>query len=354
MSGWGDSSVVAARVAASGLRAFGVTLALWPRDRAIVSDRGCCSIDSVDDARRVANPVELPHYVWNLEQDFEANVVSRFRGRIRRRDDAQTLRPLQPADQVRRAARACACRRGDPSRHRSLRAHRPPRIADDASPGSGPEPRSGVRPAPAGPGPARQRRVRPGRRRVQGGRPRRGGGARPGDRGQARIAGPVLRRVGHAIGAGRRLAGRFTPGPITDTAGAVHRRARRAAIFHGRPARGPRHRAGPAGCGASLRDRAAAGGNAVVVGPREALRRSSLEAGSFRWVAGRRPQPVDRVRGAAPGPRRAPSCAGRGDRCARRSSSGSTPRSTRPRPVSRWCSTAATRCSGAAMIRRAA
>src|SRR5580704_16099593 len=78
MSGGVDSSVVAARVAASGLRAFGITLALWPRDRAIVRDRGCCSIDSVDDARRVANTVELPHYVWNLEQDFEANVIADF------------------------------------------------------------------------------------------------------------------------------------------------------------------------------------------------------------------------------------------------------------------------------------
>ncbi len=41
-------------------------------------DRGCCSIDAVDDARRVATAVGLPHYVWNLEQDFENEVVRDF------------------------------------------------------------------------------------------------------------------------------------------------------------------------------------------------------------------------------------------------------------------------------------
>ena len=78
MSGGVDSSVVAARVAASGLRAFGVTLAMWAGDRENVRDRGCCSIDAVDDARRVATAVDLPHYVWNLERDFEAAVVRDF------------------------------------------------------------------------------------------------------------------------------------------------------------------------------------------------------------------------------------------------------------------------------------
>ena len=78
MSGGVDSSVAAARVAASGLRAFGITLAMWPGNREIVRDRGCCSIDAVDDARRVATALRLPHYVWNLERDFEGIVVREF------------------------------------------------------------------------------------------------------------------------------------------------------------------------------------------------------------------------------------------------------------------------------------
>jgi tRNA-uridine 2-sulfurtransferase len=78
MSGGVDSSVAAARVAASGLRAFGITLAMWPGSRETIRDRGCCSIDAVDDARRVATALALPHYVWNLEHDFENEVVRDF------------------------------------------------------------------------------------------------------------------------------------------------------------------------------------------------------------------------------------------------------------------------------------
>src|SRR5947209_12011001 len=54
MSGGVDSSVAAARVVAAGVRSFAITLAMWPADRAVERDRGCCSIDAVEDARRVA------------------------------------------------------------------------------------------------------------------------------------------------------------------------------------------------------------------------------------------------------------------------------------------------------------
>jgi len=78
MSGGVDSSVVAARVAQRGLRAVGITLAMWASEREVVRDRGCCSIDAVEDARRVASALGMPHYVWNLEAEFEALVVHEF------------------------------------------------------------------------------------------------------------------------------------------------------------------------------------------------------------------------------------------------------------------------------------
>jgi len=78
MSGGVDSSVAAARCVARGLDTFGITLAMWPRDRDIERDRGCCSIDAVEDARRVATTLGIAHYTWNLEDEFQEQVIADF------------------------------------------------------------------------------------------------------------------------------------------------------------------------------------------------------------------------------------------------------------------------------------
>jgi tRNA-uridine 2-sulfurtransferase len=78
MSGGVDSSVAAARCAAQGVRTIGITLAMWPRDRERDRDRGCCSIDAVEDARRVANTLGIAHYSWNLEPEFQRDVVAAY------------------------------------------------------------------------------------------------------------------------------------------------------------------------------------------------------------------------------------------------------------------------------------
>jgi tRNA-specific 2-thiouridylase len=78
MSGGVDSSVAAARCAARGVRVLGITLAMWPRNRSVERDRGCCSVDAVEDARRVAARLDIPHYPWNLEDDFAELVVRDF------------------------------------------------------------------------------------------------------------------------------------------------------------------------------------------------------------------------------------------------------------------------------------
>src|SRR6476646_4653972 len=74
MSGGVDSSVAAAMLADAGHDVTGVTLRLWGGD----SDSGCCSVGDVEDARRVAAQLDIPHYVFNFADDFTAAVVAPY------------------------------------------------------------------------------------------------------------------------------------------------------------------------------------------------------------------------------------------------------------------------------------
>jgi tRNA-uridine 2-sulfurtransferase len=74
MSGGVDSSVAAARLIGAGHEVVGVTMKLWGGE----SDTGCCSVSDVDDARRVAQQLDIPHHVWNFGDDFEARVVEPY------------------------------------------------------------------------------------------------------------------------------------------------------------------------------------------------------------------------------------------------------------------------------------
>ncbi|HEU4584533.1 MAG TPA: asparagine synthase-related protein, partial [Gemmatimonadaceae bacterium] len=66
MSGGVDSSVAAAVLARQGYDVIGATMKLFCYGDD-VPDRPCCSLDSIDDARRVCESIGVPHYVLNLE-----------------------------------------------------------------------------------------------------------------------------------------------------------------------------------------------------------------------------------------------------------------------------------------------
>src|SRR3954468_22321037 len=79
LSGGVDSSLAAAELIDAGHHVVGITMRLWGGD----SDTGCCSVADVDDARRVAQQLDIDHLVFNFTEDFEARVVTPYVAALR-------------------------------------------------------------------------------------------------------------------------------------------------------------------------------------------------------------------------------------------------------------------------------
>lgn len=77
MSGGVDSSVAAAMLVEQGFDVVGATMKLFCQGDDL-PDKPCCSLDSVNDARRVCEQLGIPHYVLNLESKFGHDVVDNF------------------------------------------------------------------------------------------------------------------------------------------------------------------------------------------------------------------------------------------------------------------------------------
>jgi tRNA-specific 2-thiouridylase len=79
MSGGVDSAVAAARAAEAGHDVTGVHLALSGNPRSYrTGARGCCTLEDARDARRAADVIGIPFYVWDLAERFREDVVEDF------------------------------------------------------------------------------------------------------------------------------------------------------------------------------------------------------------------------------------------------------------------------------------
>jgi len=79
MSGGVDSSVAAARMVDAGHEVVGVHLALSPEPGTLrTGSRGCCSKEDAADARRVADILGIPFYVWDFADRFDRDVIEDF------------------------------------------------------------------------------------------------------------------------------------------------------------------------------------------------------------------------------------------------------------------------------------
>ncbi len=81
MSGGVDSSVTAALLVEQGYDVIGLTMHLWDFEKCggnVYKESGCCSMDSIDRARKVCHQLNIPHYVINFKSEFEEEVISDF------------------------------------------------------------------------------------------------------------------------------------------------------------------------------------------------------------------------------------------------------------------------------------
>ena len=80
MSGGVDSSVAAYLLKEQGYEVIGVTMQIWQDEEQelLEENGGCCGLSAVDDARRVAQALDIPYYVMNFKQEFKEHVIDYF------------------------------------------------------------------------------------------------------------------------------------------------------------------------------------------------------------------------------------------------------------------------------------
>jgi len=77
MSGGVDSSLAAALLKEAGYEVIGITMQVWPSDEQ-AGFGGCCGLEAIEDAKKVAYKLGIPHYVINFRDIFAQKVIADF------------------------------------------------------------------------------------------------------------------------------------------------------------------------------------------------------------------------------------------------------------------------------------
>jgi tRNA-specific 2-thiouridylase len=82
MSGGIDSSVAAVMLHEQGYEVIGMTMKTWDYASSGSSKKetGCCSLDSINDARTIAVNLGFPHYILDIREEFGDSVINHFTG----------------------------------------------------------------------------------------------------------------------------------------------------------------------------------------------------------------------------------------------------------------------------------
>jgi len=80
MSGGIDSSMAALLLKKAGYDLVGITMKTWDYESSKVTSKetGCCSLDSINDARIVAVKLGFPHYVLDIREEFTDKIINNF------------------------------------------------------------------------------------------------------------------------------------------------------------------------------------------------------------------------------------------------------------------------------------
>ena len=80
MSGGIDSSIAAIMLHEEGYEVIGITMKTWDyaSSGSTKKETGCCSLDSINDARSIAVNLNFPHYILDIRAEFEGQIINNF------------------------------------------------------------------------------------------------------------------------------------------------------------------------------------------------------------------------------------------------------------------------------------